>query len=96
MDGYVAGFENYGIAINNLELLTADYEELGGIPALTCMFYLECDYSGAGIDLTTSMIMAQIVISQPEVGTYIFTVTAGSMEEMTELANILNTLTWNF
>lgn len=96
LDGCVAEYENSGIAVNNLELLTADCEELSGIPALTYMLYMECDYSKAGVDLTTSLITGQVVISQPGIGTYIFTVTAGSMEEMAELANILNTLTWNF
>lgn len=96
MNEIYPGLESQGIKVSNVTLLGADHDEHEGVPALSVVYTYDVDYSGMGVDKQMTLFVAETFISQPGVGTYIFTCTAADLEGLQSLIDVLNTIKWNF
>ena len=96
MEEIYPGLESQGMKVTNVTLLGADHDEHEGVPALSVVYTYDVDYSGMGIDKQMTLFMAETFISQPGIGTYIFTCTAADLEGLQTLIDVMNTIKWNF
>lgn len=82
------GLAAQGIGIANEALLAADRDAETG--AMTLVMSYDADYTSVGVDLKTSLYIVQIYVPLGEAGSYIFTLTASSMDGVDALLDKLN------
>lgn len=75
-------FEAMGIQMNNGQVLSAILEE----NVFASITYSELDYSGAGVELVSPQYQMQVYFLLGEGGTYVFTITATTMEQLEALS----------
>ncbi len=92
MDGTVAALAAQGIAVSDVEILTAEVIDLSGKPSYAYIASYYADYSGMGIDIRTTLYIQQAYVSDPAFGTYVFTVTAQNMADVVKLAQTVDTI----
>lgn len=74
----MAQYNAQGIAATNARLASARYEE----GQMAMAYSMDMDYSGAGTDLQVTMWQMQHYVLGGEDGTYVFTLTADSLEDL--------------
>lgn len=80
------GLAAQGVAVANEALLAAERDEEAG--SMTLIMSFDADYTAVGLDLKTTLYMVQIYVPMGgEAGSYIFTLTAASMEGVDALLN---------
>lgn len=79
-------YESMGIKMNKAELLSAVFEENVFVTITAC----ELDYAGAGVDLVSPLYQMQVYFCQGEGGTYVFTVSATTMESLEALSTYVD------
>lgn len=75
-------YEAMGIKMNNAEVLSAIFEE----NVYVTISYCELDYAGAGVDLVSPLYQMQVYFCQGEGGSYVFTFSSTSMEQLEALS----------
>lgn len=78
-----------GITASNSELHYAQKDDNG---VIVLAYSADVDYTGAGIDLVTTLYQAQYYKCMGEKGTYVFTVTAYHPDDLKELFSYLETI----
>ena len=87
----VQGLAAQGVAVSNEALLTAERDEETG--SMTLIMSYDADYSGAGLDLKVTLYMVQLYVPLGgDAGSYIFTLTGSSMEDVDALLNKLDVI----
>lgn len=85
------GLAAQNIVVTNEALLTAEHDAETG--ATTLIMSMEADYTALGIDLQTPLYMVQIYLPLGgEAGSYIFTLTANSLEAVQVLMDKLDAI----
>ncbi len=85
------GLAAQGIAVANETLLAAERDEETG--SMTLIMAMDADYTAVGLDLKVTLYMAQIYVPMGgEAGSYIFTLTGSSMEDVDALLDKLDAI----
>lgn len=85
------GLAAQGVAVSNEALLIAERDEETG--SMTLIMSYDADYTAAGLDLKATLYMVQLYVPMGgEAGSYIFTLTGSSMEEVDALLNKLDAI----
>lgn len=85
------GLAAQGIAVANESLLAAERDEETG--SMTLIMSYDADYTGVGIDLKVTLYMVQLYVPMGgETGSYIFTLTGSSMEDVDALLDKLDAI----
>ena len=93
-DNSVVGMESIGTVVTDLNIISTEMNEIGGKPAVMTAYTYNADYSALGVDINAPMVTIQALVSEPDLGTYIFTMGAGDMDLVTEMAATADTITW--
>lgn len=94
VDGVVASLAQQGIVATNPTILAATMDEVGGKPALSVIYSMDMDYSGAGVDLQVNVTYIQGIVSEEGLGTYTFTIGTDNINGCQSLIDIVNTTVW--
>ena len=94
VDGVVASLAQQGIVATNPTILAATMDEVGGKPALSVIYSMDMDYSGAGVDLQVNVTYIQGIVSEEGLGTYTFTIGTDNIDGCQSLIDIVNTTVW--
>ena len=87
----VQGLAAQGIAVANELLLSAERNEATG--HMTLIMSYDADYTAVGLDLKATLYMVQIYVPLGgDAGSYIFTLTGSSMEDVDALLNKLDAI----
>lgn len=85
------GLAAQGIAVANEALLAAERDEETG--SMTLIMSYDADYTGVGVDLKVTLYMVQLYVPMGgETGSYIFTLTGSSMEDVDALLDKLDAI----
>ena len=85
------GLAAQGVAVSNETLLAAEFETETN--SLTLVMSYDADYTGAGRDLKATLYMVQLYVPMGgDAGSYIFTLTGSSMEDVDALLNKLDAI----
>ncbi|MBP3454568.1 MAG: hypothetical protein J6M20_12785 [Clostridia bacterium] len=85
------GLAAQGVAVSNEALLIAERDEETG--SMTLIMSYDADYTAAGLDLKATLYMVQLYVPMGgDAGSYIFTLTGSSMEEVDALLNKLDAI----
>lgn len=84
----ISQLESQGIAASNAQLLTAEHDDETG--STTLITSMGMDYSGAGIDLQMTLFQIQIYVPAGEDGTYLFTISADTLDNAASLLTYLD------
>lgn len=87
----VQGLAAQGVAVSNEALLAAERDEETG--SMTLIMSYDADYTAVGLDLKVTLYMMQLYVPLGgDTGSYIFTLTGSSMEDVDALLNKLDTI----
>ena len=82
-----------GVAVTNETLLTAERDEETG--TMTLIMSMDADYTAVNVDLKTALYMVQLYVPMGgDAGSYIFTLTGSSMEDVDALLNKLDAISF--
>lgn len=82
-----------GVAVTNETLLAAERDEEAG--TMTLIMSMDADYTAVGVDLKTPLYMVQIYMPMGgDAGSYIFTLTGASMDEVDALLAKLDSISF--
>jgi len=95
MDGMISGLKEQGIVVEDAQVLSAEHLSISGKDGIALSYSYYSDYTGAGIDLKTTVYMAQFLVSEPALGTYNLTYTYGDPNDTDAAVAILDSLKWN-
>ena len=95
MDGMISGLKEQGIVVADAQVLSAEHLSISGKDGIALSYSYYADYTGAGIDLNTTVYMAQFLVSEPALGTYNLTYTFGDPNDTDAALAILDSLKWN-
>jgi len=84
-----------GLIATNVQGIQADLLQLGGLDAVVLAYSYDADYSKLGYDLQASLTCLSACVSDPDFGTYTFSITSGNEAGVTELTAVLDSITWN-
>lgn len=87
------GLAAQGIAYNNGRVLSAEMDAENGVIAVVIAG--EADYTGAGVNLKMELCQLQVYCMLGEQGTYIFTITADSIDSIEQLSNYIYSISFN-
>lgn len=79
-----------GIAVDNSQLLNAVYDE--ETQSTTLIYSMDIDYTSVGLDLAITMYQLQLYMPVSEGNTYIFTISADTLENTEAMLAYLNTI----
>lgn len=82
-----------GIAASNAQLISAEFDEETRTTVLITS--MDADYTGAGIDLKMNLCQMQMYIPMGDIGSYIFTLSADSLEGLDELLKYMDNIDFN-
>ena len=87
----VQGLAAQGVAVSNEALLAAERDEETG--SMTLIMSYDADYTAVGLDLKVTLYMMQLYVPLGgDTGSYIFTLTGSSMEDVDALLNKLDAI----
>lgn len=87
----VQGLAAQGVAVSNEALLAAERDEETG--SMTLIMSYDADYTAVGLDLKVTLYMMQLYVPLGgDTGSYIFTLTGSSMEDVDVLLNKLDAI----
>lgn len=87
----VQGLAAQGVAVSNEALLAAERDE--ETDSMTLIMSYDADYTAVGLDLKVTLYMMQLYVPLGgDTGSYIFTLTGSSMEDVDALLNKLDTI----
>lgn len=87
----VQGLAAQGVAVSNEVLLTAERDEETG--SMTLIMSYDADYTAVGLDLKATLYMVQLYVPLGgDAGSYIFTLTGSSLEDVDALLNKLDAI----
>lgn len=81
-----AQYEGMGIKMTDAQVLSATFED--GVGAFITSANL--DYTGAGVDLISPMYQLQAYFCKGEAGTYIFTLSTSTLEDLEAMSSYLD------
>lgn len=90
VDGFVQGITSQGITVSDYELGSTYQDDT----SLTLYFTIDVDYSALNIDLKTTLHMCIAILSLGERGSYVFTLTADSAEDLDMLSDYVANIEW--
>ncbi len=81
-------YEAMGIKMSDAQVLSATFEDGKGVFITTC----NLDYTGAGVDIILPMYQLQAYFCKGEAGTYIFTFSASTLEDVKAMSSYLDSV----
>lgn len=81
---------NQGIAVTNAQLVAAQFDENNLSTSL--IVSMDVDYTAVGVDLVMTLYQLQMYVPVGEAGSYIFTISADSLENAEALMSYLDTI----
>ena len=83
-----------GVQVTDPQLLAAGPDEHEGKRALSCVYALNMDYTGAGYDEQRLVYFLQSYVPIEGSGTYTFTLTTDDLEDCRLLMDIMESIRW--
>ena len=81
-------YASMGIQMTNPTVIMTEWDDNIGCIVTSCTM----DYTGSGVDMVTAMYQMQALFCNLDGGSYIFTLTSNSMEQIVTMAAYLDTL----
>lgn len=86
LDATAEQMQAMGVAVSNQQVLHSAVGEAGDIQQATVIYSYDADYTGAGLDLKTTLFQEQIYVVPGNVdGTYALTLSGTSLEDLAAL-----------
>lgn len=95
VSSFAEGAAAQGLIVTNVQGLKADWVQMDGLQAMAIGYSYDADYSNMGANLQASLICMSVSVADPSFGVYTFSITSGNEVGIQELANVLDSITWN-
>lgn len=90
VEGYANGMTSQGITVSDYELGSTYLDDT----SFTLYYTMDVDYSALNIDLKTTLHMCTVTLSLGERGSYVFTITADSLDGLGMLSDYVANIDW--
>lgn len=95
LDGIISTFEASGYSVSDAQIVAFGVDEHEGKQAFSVVFNFTVDYTAVmGNELTINQYCMQTYVADEDFGTYVFNITAETIEKAQPCIELMNTIKW--